>query len=164
MLKEQLNIILQQLCAALEGISDDHYRYPVRQLDGNSIGAHTRHIIELYQELLRGYENGVVDYEKRQRDQRIQTERDAAIHRLQQIIQGQAMENKSVIVLAPSMQAGGPSLPIGSTYDRELLYHIEHAIHHHALIRVAFLELALGPLPENFGVAPSTMAYRMTYR
>jgi uncharacterized damage-inducible protein DinB len=163
MLKKQLTIILQQLCSALETISDDHYRYPVKQLQGNSIGAHTRHIIELYQELLRGYENGVVDYDQRQRDPMIQTNRTAAIQRLDQLIGDQALDNKPIIVLAPSMHYGEPSQPIGSTYDRELLYHIEHAIHHQALIRVAFLELGIGLLPEDFGVAPSTMAYRSTH-
>ncbi|MGB4771638.1 MAG: DinB family protein [Chitinophagaceae bacterium] len=164
MLKQQLNIVLQQLCTALYQISDDDYRYPAIQLEGNSIGAHTRHIIELYQELLRGYENGVVDYDQRKRDQQIQTERNAAINRLIQLIQAPTLENKPIVVLAPSMQAGEHAQPIGSTYDRELMYHIEHAIHHLALIRVAFQELAIGPLPENFGVAPSTMAHRMTHR
>ena len=164
MLKQQLNIVLQQLCTALYQISDEHYRYPVSLLEGNSIGAHTRHIIELYQELIRGYENGVVDYDQRQRDQQIQTERNAAISKLIQLIQAPTLENKPIIVLAPSMQPGEHSQPIGSTQDRELMYHIEHAIHHLALIRVAFLELAIGPLPEEFGVAPSTMAYRKAHR
>jgi uncharacterized damage-inducible protein DinB len=163
MLKKQLTIILQELCSALEGISDDHYRHPIAHLQGNSIGAHTRHIIELYEELLRGYERGVVDYDQRQRDIKIQTDRMAAIQRLYQLIPDQYPENKSIIVLAPSMHHGEPSQPIGSTYDRELLYHIEHAIHHQALIRVAFMELGIGTLPENFGVAPSTMSYRSTH-
>ena len=164
MLKQQLNIVLQQLCTALYQISDEHYRYPAAQLEGNSIGAHTRHIIELYQELIRGYEHGVVDYDQRKRDQQIQTERNAAISKLIQLIQAPTRENKSIIVLAPSMHSGEQSQPIGSTFDRELMYHIEHAIHHLALIRVAFQELAIGPLPEDFGVAPSTMAHRMAHR
>lgn len=164
MLKQQLNIVLQQLCTALYQISDEHYRYPSAQLEGNSIGAHTRHIIELYQELIRGYENGVVDYDQRKRDQQIQTERAAAINRLIQVIQAPTLENKPIIVLAPSMHAGQHAQPIGSTYDRELMYHIEHTIHHLALIRVAFQEFAIGPLPEDFGVAPSTMVHRMAHR
>lgn len=163
MLKQQLNTVFQQLADAIGRISDEHYCYPCNFLEGNSIGAHTRHIIELYQELVRGYKNGVVDYDQRSRNHQIQTQRRTALNILQDIIQTLPQENHSIIVLAPSIHAGAEAQPIGSTYDRELLYQIEHTIHHMALIRVAFKELGIGPLPEDFGVAPSTMAFRSSH-
>ena len=46
-----------------------------------------------------------------------------------------------------------------STYGRELVYAIAHAIHHYALISVMarLLEVVL---PAHFGVAPSTVAHQ----
>lgn len=162
MLKHQLNIVLEQLAGALEMISDAQYRSPINMLEGQSVGAHTRHIIELYRELEKGYPNGVVDYDRRERDQQIQTERIMALKTLQLIIASPALTNKSFVVLAPSMDPREEAQPIGSSYDREMMYQIEHAIHHLALIRVAFREIGIGPLPEDFGVAPSTLAYRQS--
>lgn len=163
MLKQQLNTVLEQLAGALDMISDAQYLSPIHILDGQSIGAHTRHIIELYRELEKGYPHGVVDYDRRERDQQIQTEKTAALHTLLMILKSPTLPNKSFVVLAPSMDPREEGQPIGSSYDRELMYQIEHAIHHLALIRVAFRELGIGPLPEDFGVAPSTLAYRRTH-
>ena len=50
---------------------------------------------------------------------------------------------------------------VESTLDRELIYNIEHAIHHMAMIKIGLKVLAPElHLPENFGVAPSTIRYR----
>ena len=46
-----------------------------------------------------------------------------------------------------------------STLARELVYCIAHAIHHYALISV-MARLMEVKLPENFGVAPSTVAHQ----
>ncbi len=47
-----------------------------------------------------------------------------------------------------------------SSYQRELLYNLEHSIHHQALIKVALLEIQHDLVDENFGVAQSTIEYR----
>ena len=49
-----------------------------------------------------------------------------------------------------------------SNYNRELMYNLEHTIHHQALIKVAINVFTDMLLPEDFGVAPSTMQYRNT--
>jgi hypothetical protein len=48
--------ILLQLAHALNEISENSYRQKSILLNGSSIGAHTRHVIELFQCLLNGYE------------------------------------------------------------------------------------------------------------
>ena len=40
------------------------------------------------------------------------------------------------------------------------MYNLEHAIHHHALIKVGLKIMTKIELPESFGVAPSTIQYR----
>jgi len=47
-----------------------------------------------------------------------------------------------------------------SNYNREVLYNLEHCIHHQALIRVALISTKEVVISEDFGVAPSTMQYR----
>jgi anionic cell wall polymer biosynthesis LytR-Cps2A-Psr (LCP) family protein len=49
---------------------------------------------------------------------------------------------------------------IESNYNRELLYNLEHCIHHQALIKVAVLQMKYLQIDENFGVARSTIEYR----
>ena len=52
---------------------------------------------------------------------------------------------------------------IESSFERELVYCLEHSIHHKALIKVALREYALTHLVSNsFGVAPSTLKSRST--
>jgi hypothetical protein len=51
---------------------------------------------------------------------------------------------------------------LDSNYYREVMYNLEHTIHHHALIKVGIEHFTSLQLPESFGVAPSTMQYRET--
>ena len=44
--------------------------------------------------------------------------------------------------------------------NSELIYNLEHSIHHQALIKVAVLKNSAIQLSENFGVAKSTIEYR----
>jgi hypothetical protein len=54
--------------------------------------------------------------------------------------------------------AQGHSPLTGSTFGRELVYCIAHAIHHYALISI-MARLMEVKLPEHFGFAPSTVAH-----
>src|SRR5437667_441272 len=55
--------------------------------------------------------------------------------------------------------ASGESPLIASTVGRELMYAVAHTIHHYALIAV-MCGLIDVPVPDGFGVAPSTLRYR----
>jgi RNA-binding protein YhbY len=54
----------------------------------------------------------------------------------------------------------GEELLIDTNYNRELLYNLEHCIHHQALIKVAVLQNDAITIDANFGVARSTIEYR----
>jgi hypothetical protein len=54
----------------------------------------------------------------------------------------------------------GEEIRIESNYFRELLYNLEHCIHHQALIKVAILQCETVTIDPNFGVARSTIEYR----
>jgi hypothetical protein len=56
---------------------------------------------------------------------------------------------------------GQDNLLVQSTIGRELIYNIEHTIHHLAIVKIALKSSIPGMhLPEHFGVAPSTIRYR----
>ena len=83
--KEAIKNVFNQLDESLIKLSETQYKQPSKILFNATIGRHVRHIIELYICLYNGYETGVVNYEKRNRDIRIETDKDFAIELLQMI-------------------------------------------------------------------------------
>ena len=49
---------------------------------------------------------------------------------------------------------------IETNYYRELMYNIEHCIHHQAIIKIALLNFGKTEIAENLGVAKSTIEYK----
>ena len=47
-----------------------------------------------------------------------------------------------------------------TSYYRELVFNIEHCIHHQAIIKIALLTMGKNQIDESFGVAKSTLIYR----
>jgi hypothetical protein len=49
---------------------------------------------------------------------------------------------------------------VNTNYYRELLYNMDHAIHHCAIIRIGLMSFDHVSIPEGFGIAPSTIRHR----
>ena len=147
---EELNELLQQ-------ISDEDYAAPCSELSASSIGEHTRHIIEMFQCLENQYESGIVNYDKRQRNILLQTKTECALTQIKKIQGSISRPNKKIEL---QQIIDGEEIRIESNYHRELLYNLEHCIHHQALIKVAILKHGKIQVHENFGVARSTIEYR----
>src|SRR5216110_514304 len=77
-LQQAVNTIFVQLSGTLSQLSPPQYSQPCTTLFNNTIGQHVRHIIELFQCLENGYESGIVNYEKRKRDELIETDKELA--------------------------------------------------------------------------------------
>ena len=114
--------------------------------------------------LLRALDSDEVDYDRRERDPRIEIEPAFAANLTRQMrenLQRLTPEDlaKSVRTRCEVSYMHGDSPLTLSTYGRELVYAIAHAIHHYALISVMarLLEVVL---PAHFGVAPSTVAHQ----
>ena len=157
MLIASINKTLNELLDLLSQISDTDYSCPGHQLSNATIGEHTRHIIEMFQCLENQYENGIVNYDIRKRDYLIQTNSDFAQKCILQILNQIKKPNKS---LQLQQIIDGEELLIDTNYNRELLYNLEHCIHHQALIKVAVIQSETIKIDENFGVARSTIEYR----
>lgn len=149
---------LEGFCVVIHEMDADQFKCKLDVLQQASIGEHTRHIIECYQELLKGYEEGRICYDDRKREVQLQSNPDAACQAIKEIINLMTLPDKDLMLKTSHL--GHPS-ELRTTYYRELLYNFEHMIHHQALIRIGMNKMCLNTKLENsFGVAPATIAYR----
>lgn len=152
------SITIRQLVHLLQQLQNTaHYSQPIKSLGDSTIGQHVRHIIELYQCLLKGYESGAVNYDKRDRNKQIETDISTAIIALKKINETLEKENKELEMI---YETETMPLRLTSNYFREVYYNLEHCIHHQALIKVGLIEMKINTIPDQFGVAPSTIQYR----
>ena len=159
-LQKTVSQVFLQLSDSLDQLEKEQYVYRCKNLSGNTIGQHVRHIIEMFQCLETGYLNGEVDYEKRKRDLQIETDKNFALNLMQQIIWQINKENKPLSLLTYYDAASDLPEKIATNYYREIAYNLEHTIHHMALIRVGLQELGDITFDDSYGVAPSTLKYR----
>ena len=115
-------------------------------------------MIELFQELFSGYESGSVNYEERKRNYLIESNQHIAIEKLDELSSLLQKPDKSLQLIAE--YGNDDPVAVATNYYRELIYNIEHAVHHMALIRVAIITETNISLPDSFGVASSTLKFR----
>lgn len=148
---------LEQFKDILEALPESCYSKSCEVLSNASIGQHTRHIIELYLCLLNGYECADVSYDRRERNRKIEQDPLYAIQQISWIQANLEKPNKPVTV---SYDLNGIENYLDSNYFREVMYNLEHTIHHHALIKIGIQHFTDLNVPESFGVAPSTLQHR----
>lgn len=159
-LQKAVQNVFLQLSETLNMLSDDQYIRQSHTLSHATIGQHTRHIIEMFICLENGYESGTVNYEKRKRDTRIETDKAFAGELLDAICKGLTKPDKELKMEAAYCEDSDDLITFSTNYHREIAYNLEHTIHHMALIKVGIRELSDIKLPEGFGVASSTMKYK----
>ncbi|MFM9951429.1 MAG: DinB family protein [Saprospiraceae bacterium] len=159
MIFTQLTQQLRALNNMLSMMSDEQYKTRIEHLGNASIGEHTRHIIEVLQCALTGYQTGVVDYINRKRDQTLQNDRAFAQNRLKQLENQINLPDQQLKMLIEQIDDAKEST-VPTTYFREVVYNIEHAIHHLALIKVALIEMKLDIISCDFGMAYATIKFK----
>jgi len=157
---------LMQLADVVGQLSDADYARSLPILSGNTIGRHVRHIVEFYELLVNSRPTSYLNYDRRQRDLRLETDTDETLRRISRVdgaIQRLDLSESRSLEANVSV-AGGQPVVIPSSVARELLYNIEHSVHHFALIQIAvqhnFPQVGL---PPNFGVASSTVQHQATH-
>ncbi len=155
-----LSPVLSQLSESISLLSDNEYSQKSLLLNGSTIGGHTRHVIELFQCLINGYNDGKINYEHRKRDIEIESNKNFACSLLDNIADALQLPNKALHLHGFYSESETDECSVSANFYRELIYNLEHTIHHMALIRVAINEVSNINLPENFGVASATMQYK----
>jgi hypothetical protein len=154
--------ILTQLKDLATQISEQDFSKPSETLSHSTIGQHLRHTLEFFGCLRSGYQHGVVNYDSRAHDHIIEHDKFvalAAIDDTMGFIEG--------LVDRPMLLQVGYDLreetfqELDTTVFRELVYNIEHAVHHMAIIKIGVHELApYIKLAPDFGIAVSTIRHR----
>lgn len=157
--------LLEDAKIYLRQVSEAAYCKALPLLFNSSVGVHTRHFIEFFQCLLQQAqsEEGIIDYDKRRRNKDIEEKPQRAIEAIDILIEGlpKCQAKTDLQLQAAYKMDSDDKLIVQTCFDRELLYNIEHTIHHLAMIKVG-LQLTMPniELPLHFGVAPSTVKYR----
>jgi uncharacterized damage-inducible protein DinB len=161
-LSQAANNILKQLSDAVEQITEEDFRKPSQSLNA-SVGQHLRHTLEFFICLERGYAGGVVNYDKRVHNKAMENDKFIALHTIRQIqdfVNG-SPGDKTLKLEVGYLPASDECVTISTNYLRELVYNIEHAVHHMAIMKIGIREVAdYITLPADFGIAVSTIRYK----
>ena len=162
----ELNLTwLRQALELLETVGSERYTQPPPGFEPHKAGAHLRHVLEFYECFLDGLESGHIDYDARRRDESVERSRAAAAGRIRCVMNrlesAPQLRGDAIIWVrmedADSLSVGDPFTT--SSIGRELQVLSSHTIHHFALIAMTLRAHGMN-LPEDFGVAPSTLRYR----
>jgi hypothetical protein len=148
---------LSELSHVIGQLNSADFSKPLSVLSNASIGQHTRHSIEMFQCLLKGYDGGEFSYDNRERNLLLETDISFAQHHLKLICSEINLPNKT---LTSTYNLGESIVQVETNFFRELVFNLEHCIHHNALIRIGVNDISEFAMSEHFGVAPSTMEYR----
>jgi len=163
-LLESLLAVMAQGERMLVSLDDATYTAKPSIASGASIGAHYRHCLDHFGALLTGDASGGIDYDARKRDPRLENERTMALVMTRHLQDLASSLDTSILGSSVSVRCGvsytDTEAPVvHSSFRREVMFSISHAIHHYALISMICRYLGI-TLPEGFGVAPSTIHYR----
>ncbi|MDX1627769.1 MAG: DinB family protein [Fulvivirga sp.] len=155
--------ILDQLKKAIEQINEKDFSAKVEVLNDSTIGQHTRHTLEFFLCLQKGLEKGVINYDNRDHDKIIETDKVLCLSTIEQIKRFlDRCEGNMPLQLESNYDLENDTInTVESNLHRELAYNIEHAIHHMAIIKIGLNSVApYVKLPNHFGVAISTIKYQ----
>ena len=125
------------------------------------IGKHIRHILDHFRSLEEGLKTGIIDYTLRHRNTAMESDPDVAqatTERLIAWVGNLSNDNPSLKVINEISVSEEESLATETNLERELIYLINHTLHH-----VAYASLLANvhdvKTPNHLGIAPSTATY-----
>lgn len=155
--------ILSQLSFLIHQIKEEDFSKPCETLNGSTIGQHLRHTLEFFLCLEKGFEQGLINYDRRAHDKLLEQDKFiaiAVIDRISNFVENGMAERPLFLEVGYDL-AREDFVTIETNVMRELVYNIEHAVHHMAIIKIGLKEVgSYIQLPNDFGVAASTIRYQ----
>ncbi len=156
---------LEQGIELLEEIPDNLYALENGTYHKSGIGRHFRHIIEHYYSLIEADFTGQINYDERERNLRLENDREFMITSLKLVCDSlnkwektpDTLSNKITVISNEGIKIAD-KIASESSVLRELQFLISHTVHHYALIGLILRTHGFTP-KDDFGVAPSTLAY-----
>lgn len=158
------SVVLGDLKNLLENITDTSFSQKNNSLFGASIGEHFRHIIEFYLCVLDNNIQEIINYDLRKRDHVLETKAKEGIYVINRVLDEleQLEPHQDIpVTIETSLDKNQANKGVSSSFFRELMYCLDHCIHHQSLIKIGLMEQGLTHIVNaNFGVAFSTQQYR----
>ena len=149
--------VLSKIKVLLGEIEEVHYQKPHPQFLDSSIGGHVRHIIDFYDLYLEGSLDGIVNFTKRKRDQRVEQDPRLAwkaVARIEEALKERLTEmDGQLSVISDSGEC------FASSHGRELEFLAGHTVHHNAMI-VAMCKTLGVLVSSEMALAQSTTEYQ----
>ncbi len=155
--------ILNQLGDLVGQIQEEDFSKPSDTLSKSTIGQHIRHTLEFFICFESGFNRGVVNYDRRQHDKLIETDKFLALSAISQVIEfiKSLQEEKPLKLEVGYDLMREEFVKVDTNSTRELVYNIEHAVHHMAIIKIGMREIApYVRLDYDFGIAASTLRFK----
>ena len=155
--------ILNQLSSLINQVNEQDFTKPATSLSNSTLGQHMRHTLEFFICFEQGFDKGLINYDKRAHDKLIETDKFlamAAIQRIQDFINKNQEDRPLKLEVGYDLSKEDFVL-VDTNYTRELVYNIEHAVHHMAIMKIGVREVAhYITLPPDFGIAASTIRHK----
>jgi hypothetical protein len=141
----------------LQKISNAVYTEKNSILNEQSIGYHTRHVLEHLLCLLDQNSSGVINYDLRRRNAIIEEDTTQALEIIDQLLHDLPTVTFDNDLMIEVSFADNPDdyFYVKSSFERELIYNLEHTIHHNSLIMQVLNEKdSAVSMPDAFDVKP----------
>ncbi len=155
---------LTKITELLSSLSSERFAKVQRPYFESSLGKHVRHVLDHYLCFKRDLFQGLIDYDKRQRDCQLEKDKEYALSIVQDMLRffEGLREDFSVDQSVQVLMCNDVATPNGeitcSSLGRELQFLQSHSVHHFALM-AAMLRFSGDSVEQDFGVAPSTLVH-----
>ena len=162
-LAEECAALLEEAVVLLERIPDPVFQNG-REPSAGGVGNQLRHCLDCFACLAKGLDSGRIDYDRRDRDTRVEEERRFAVRQLRATARGLRDEvaraqERDLVVRMDEPGRGPAEGWHRSSLARELRFLATHTIHHFALIAL-LLERRGIEVDPAFGLAPATAHFQ----
>lgn len=125
------------------------------------MGRHIRHVLDHYTALQTGIVSGEVDYDQRSRDSEIESSTEVAKQQVLNLIKWVNADITNDMPLNMKTEISISSqqfITVDSSLKRELIYLLNHTVHHMAQVSFALRILNIN-IDSEIGIAPATLTY-----
>ena len=151
--------VLRQGLDLVEALAPEDYAFPQERNIWSCPGSHTRHMLDFLDCLLSGLDSRQVDYTSRKRHIEVECSQTMGLCEIRRCIESLDRLRPLDGSLGLHVRSDTNQEWTQSTLERELQFVTAHVIHHYALIRLTLAHRGI-EAPFEFGVAPSTLAFR----
>ena len=131
----QFNIVTLNNLVKLISPLDKIYAQKNIHLNNETIGKHVRHIIDFYLCFINGIKIKFIDYDKRERNKKVENDKEYAIKTISVIIN--LLKNSHLNTpITINLNLSITKSSLNSSIERELMYIADHAIHHGHIIQL----------------------------